>query len=108
MRVWQAPDVEDQVRVDGDAMLVPETDEVDDHLRPARCFARQLLEHVAQLVNRQVGRVEDEIRHRSDGVQLRPLLANRLGQRSVPRQRMRTAGLAEPAYQSRMARFEKD
>ncbi len=108
IRVRQAPHVEHEVRIERHAVLVAKTHQVDHHFRPGSSVARHPHENVAQLVHRQVRGVEDQVRHRADGIELLPLLGNALAGGSIGRQRMRAPRLAEPAHERGIAGFEED
>jgi hypothetical protein len=59
-------------------------------------------------VDSEIGRVDDEIGHGADGVELVALFGDAFADRPVARERVRTPGLAEPADESGVARLQKD
>ena len=108
VRVRQAADVEHQIGVNRHAVLEAKAHEIDHHLGLRCAAARHPHEDVPQFVDREVRRVQDQIGHRADGVELAPLFRDALAHRTIGRQRMRATGLAEPSNQRRVARLEKN
>src|SRR5207247_3794223 len=61
-----------------------------------------------KLVNRELGRVDDEVRHGTDGGELRPLRPDVLQDGLALAQGMRPAGLAKAAENRLLVRVKKD
>ena len=88
-------------------MLETEAEKRDDE-PGARTVAGETHEELAQLVDRHVGGIDDFVRQRADQIHPRAFLANALADRSVRRQRMRPARLAEAPDQRHVGRFQKN
>ena len=93
VRVLHEPDVEHEVRLEGDAELVAEADELDDELVLLDVILEVAEERLAQLAQRQVGGVEDDVGIRPHRLEQAPLLGDRAGDPALVAERMAMARL---------------
>ena len=70
--------------------------------------AEALPDEIPQLVNRELGGVDDQVRHGADGRELRALGPDAAADRSVRAERMRAARLAEAADDGVVVRLQED
>src|SRR5438132_1248932 len=88
-------------------LRMPHVPVPDDETR-ARAVSGKAHEELPQLVDRHVRGVDNLVGEIADGIEPGALVANALADRSIRRERMRSARLAEPPHERGMARFEKD
>ena len=108
VRVLHEPDVEDEVRLERHAVLEPEADELEGELVGPDVGGQRGEQPLAELAQRQVRGVEDDVRLAPDGVEPAALLGDRAGDPALVAERMAVAGLAEPPDQDVVARLEED
>ena len=90
-------------------MLEPEADELERELvRAGRRWPSCGEQPLAQLAQRQVGRVEDDVRLGPDRLEPAALLGDRAGDAALVAERVAVARLAEAADQDLVARLEED
>ena len=107
-RVLHEADVEDEVGLERHAVLEAEADELERELVGPDIGRQGSEESLAQLAQRQVGGVEDDVGVGADGVEPAALLGDRVGDAALVPERMAVAGLAEAADQDVVARLEED
>ena len=71
IRIREKSHIEHQVAIRRHAVPVAEADDMDQHLRFVPLPAKLLADKLAQLVNRELGSVDDQIGHGADGGELR-------------------------------------
>ena len=109
MRVRQEPDVEHQVGVHRNAVLVAEAHEIDGQVGfLIAADPREGRERLAELMDRQIGGVDNLVGHRADAVHLAPFGANAFGRRPAGRHWMRPTRFAEAPQQGLVGRFQKN
>src|SRR5262245_5613371 len=89
-------------------MLESKAEHVDHHIRAATLVSHHVAEDVAQLVYRQVRRVEDDVGDGTNRQHLLTLLVDAFGHRPIWRERMWPPRLAEAANKSGAIGFEED
>src|ERR1019366_9260919 len=107
VRIRKEAHVENQVRVGGNSVAKSETDDRDQEWPPPRAL-KAVDDELAQLVNVEFCRVDDDVGETADRGHAPPLLANSLGDGDFLAERMGAAGFAEAAQQSALARFDED
>ena len=107
MRVGQEAHVEEQVGVDGDAVLVAERDDGEDDVGAARVLDQVLVEARLELVDGDVARVDDEVGALAQAGEALALLADAVDDAAAGRQRVAAARLLEAAHQRLVGGLEE-
>ena len=94
VRVLHEPDVEDEVRLERHAVLEAEADELDRELVGPDVVAEPGEQPLAQLAQRQVRRVDDDVGLGADRVEQAALLGDRAGDPALVAERVAVARLA--------------
>ena len=89
VRVLHEPDVEDEVRLERQAVLEAEADELDRELVRVGDRAELGEQPLAQLAQRQVGGVDDDVGFLADRLEQAALLGDRAGDPALVAERMR-------------------
>src|SRR4051794_18483034 len=106
--VLHESDVEDEVGLEGHAVLEAEADELERELVGADVRGQLREEPLTQLPERELGRVENDVRFGTHGFEPTPFLGDRIGDAPGLAERVAMAGLAEPADEDIVARLEED
>ena len=107
VRIGQEAHVEQQVRVDGDAVLVAERHDGEDDVGAPRVVDQVLVEARLELVDRDVARVDDEVGALAQAGQALALLADAVDDAAAGRQRVPAARLLEATDQRLVGGLEE-
>src|ERR1700691_6076379 len=108
VRIWQEPDIEDQIRLQRHAVLVAKTDGGNQQVL-VRIAALKLLRDIgAQLMDVVTGSIDIDIRQIADGIKQLSLGKNRTHYSFRSTQRMGTPRFGESPHQRWVRGVEKD
>src|SRR5271170_4462194 len=107
MRIGQKANIEDQVRIRGNAIAKAEADGRDEQ-RATAGILEAIDDELAQFVNVEFRGVDDDIGETANGRHAAAFEANALGDGIIGAERVRTAGFAEAAEQNFVAGFDED
>src|SRR5436305_13424395 len=95
VRIGQKPDVEYQIAIRRQALPKTEAGHINHDVGLVPPPAEALSNKFPELVNRELGSIDRQVRHLTDGSEQRPLAADALRNRSIGTQRMGPARLAK-------------